>query len=113
MTRTILNEFNTSKYFWVEVANSFCYVLNRVILKLELKKTPYEFWSGKKPNISYFKVVGLKCFIINTNNNLDKFDLKFDVGIFLEYSFSSKVYRVYNNKTLCFEEFMHVAFEEI
>lgn len=42
MTRTILNKVNTSKCFWVEAINTSCYVLNRVILRLELKKTHYE-----------------------------------------------------------------------
>ena len=30
---------------------------------------------------------------------------------FLGYSSSNKAYRVYNNKTLCFEESMHVVLE--
>jgi hypothetical protein len=43
---------------------------------------------------------------------LDKFDLKFNVGIFLGYSSSSKAYRVYNNRTLYLKESMHVTFEK-
>jgi hypothetical protein len=53
-----------------------------------------------------------KYFIFNTMDNLDKFYSKFDVGIFLGYSSSSKAYRVYNKKTFCLEESMHVVFEE-
>ena len=45
-------------------------------------------------------------------DNLDKFDSKFYVGIFLGYSSSSKAYRVYNNRTLCFEESIHRVFKE-
>jgi hypothetical protein len=33
-------------------------------------------------------------------DNLDKFYSKFDVGIFLGYSSSSKAYRVYNKKNI-------------
>ena len=29
------------------------------------KKTPYELWKNKKPNIRYFKVFGYKCLILN------------------------------------------------
>ena len=83
MSRTMLNENNLPKYFWVEVVNTSCYVLNRILLRLILKKTPYELWKNKKPNISYFKVFGCKCFILNTKDNLGKFDAKLDVGIFL------------------------------
>ena len=60
-----------------------CYVLNRILLRPILKKTPYELWKNKKLNISYFKVFGFKCFILNTKDNLGKFDAKSDVGIFL------------------------------
>jgi hypothetical protein len=43
---------------------------------------------------------------------LDKFDSKSDIDIVLDYSSLSKAYRVYNNKTFCLEESIHVAFEE-
>ena len=65
-----------------------------------------------KPNIGYFKVFGCKCFILNTKDNLGKFDPKSDVGIFLGYSNSSKAYRVYNKRTLVVEESMHVTLDE-
>jgi hypothetical protein len=29
-----------------------------------LKKTPYELLIGNKPNVSYFKVFGSKCYIL-------------------------------------------------
>ncbi|KAH9699792.1 Integrase catalytic domain-containing protein [Citrus sinensis] len=77
-----------------------------------LNKTPYELWKDRKPNIGYFKVFECKCFILNTKDNLGKFDLKSDVGIFFGYSNSSKAYRVYNKRTLVMEESMHVTFDE-
>ena len=100
------------KYFWGEVVHTSCYVLNRVSIRPILKKTPYELWKGKKPNISYFKVFGCKCFILNQKDDLGKFDSKSDVGIFLGYSTSSKAFRVYNRRTLVVEESMHVIFDE-
>jgi len=51
----------------------------------------------KKPNVSYFKAFGCKCFILNNGkSNLGKFDSKVDEGIFLGYSLTGKAYRVYN-----------------
>jgi hypothetical protein len=94
MTRTMLNEFDKSKYFWKESVSTSWYVLNRVTLILELRKTSYKLWTWKKPSISYFMFFCSNCFILDTKDNLDKFDLKFDVGIFLDYSSSSKAYRV-------------------
>ncbi|KAH9751239.1 hypothetical protein KPL71_014213 [Citrus sinensis] len=77
-----------------------------------LNKTPYKLWKDRKPNIGYFKVFGCKCFILNTKDNLGKFDPKSDIDIFLGYSNSSKAYRVYNKRTLVVEESMHVTFDE-
>ncbi|KAH9745941.1 hypothetical protein KPL70_004261 [Citrus sinensis] len=112
MARTMLNENALPKYFWAEAVNTACYVLNRVLIRPNLNKTPYELWKDRKPNISYFKVFRCKCFVLNTKDNLGKFDPKFDVGIFLGYSNSSKAYRVYNKRTLVVEESMHVTFDE-
>ncbi|KAH9650254.1 hypothetical protein KPL70_026300 [Citrus sinensis] len=112
MARTMLNENALPKYFWAEAVNTACYVLNRVLIRPNLNKTPYELWKDRKPNIGYFKVFGCKCFVLNTKDNLGKFDSKFDVGIFLGYSNSSKAYRVYNKRTLVVEESMHVSFDE-
>ena len=75
MARTMLNDNNLPKYFWAEAVNTSCYVLNRILLMPILKKTPYEFWKDKKPNISYFKVLGCKFFILNTKYNLGKFEI--------------------------------------
>ena len=54
MEMTILNENNLTKYFWVEMVNTSCYVLNRVLLRPILKKTPYEL-RKKKPTLAISK----------------------------------------------------------
>ena len=108
----MLNENNLLKYFWVEAVNTSCYVLNRILLRSIIKKTPYELWKNKKPNISYFKVFGCKCFILNTKDNLGKFDAKSDVGIFLGYLTSSKAFRVFNKRTMVVEKSIYVIFYE-
>ena len=77
-----------------------------------MNKTSYELWKDRKPNISYFKVFGCKCFILDTKDNLEKFDLKSNVGIFLDYSTTSKAYKVFNKRTLVVEESMHVVFDK-
>ena len=110
MARTMLNENNLPKYFLAEAINTSCYVLNRVLLRSILKKTPYKLWRNKKPNINYFKVFGCKCFILNTKDKLGKFDAKSDVGIFLCYSTSSNALRVFNKRTIVVEESIHVSF---
>ena len=112
MIRTMFHENNLPTYFWAEVVNTSCYILNKVLIRPSLDKTSYKLWKNKKLNISYFKVFGSKCFIVNTKDNLGKFDAKSNVGIYLGYSSSSKAYRVFNKKTMVVEESIHVVFDE-
>src|SRR5690348_18508439 len=50
--------------FWAEAVNTACYAINRLYLHRILKKTSYELLTGKKSNVSYFRVFGSKCFIL-------------------------------------------------
>jgi len=75
LARSMLNEIELPKYFWADVVSTTCYVLNRVLIRPILKKTPYELFKGRKPNVSHLKVFGCKCFILNNGkDNLGKFD---------------------------------------
>jgi len=111
--RTLLNETKLPKYFWANVVSTICYTLNKVLIRPIVKKNPYELYNGKKPNISHLRVFGCKCFVLNNGKeSLGKFDAKADETIFLGYSLQSKAYRVYNMRTLCAEEFVHVVCDE-
>src|ERR1044072_6647876 len=113
LARTMLSDSNFPKYFWADAVSTACFVSNRVNIRPILKKTPYELFKGRKPNIAYFHNFGCKCFVLNNDkDNLGKFDEKSDEGIFLGYSLSSKAYRIYNKRTLTIEESMHVSFDE-
>jgi len=111
LARTILNESFLPKYFWADAVSTTCYVMNRVLIRPILKKTPYELLNGKKPHIGHLKVFGCKCYILNNGKDkLGKFDEKVDNGIFLRYSLTSHAYRVYNKRLVTIEEFVHVVF---
>ena len=111
MARSMLCENNLPKYFWAEAINTSCYIINRAIIRAILKKTLYEPFRERKPNISYFHPFGCKCFFLNNGkDNLGKFDAKSDESIFLGYSLTSKAFRVFNKRTLVVEESIHVIF---
>lgn len=78
MARTMLDDNSTPKHFWTEVENTFYYLQNRIYIRPNMKKTPYELWKGHKPSISYFHPFRYQCFILNTKENLGKFDSKCD-----------------------------------
>ena len=48
----------------------------------------------------------------NGKESLGTFDAKADEAIFLGYSLNSKAYRVFNKRTLCVEESVHVVCDE-
>ena len=77
-----------------------------------LKKTPYELFKGRKPNIFYFCAFGCKCFIHNNGKErLGIFNARSDEGILVGYSMNSKAYRVYNKRTKIIEESIHIVFD--
>ncbi|KAL8156686.1 hypothetical protein AgCh_001692 [Apium graveolens] len=110
--RTLLHESKLPRKFWAEAVHTSCYVLNRVLIRPILLKTPYELLKKRTPNISYFRVFGSKCFILDTQNNRGKFDAKSTEGIFLGYSTTSKAYRVYNSVKNKVEESINISFNE-
>jgi hypothetical protein len=44
--------------------NTACHAINRLYLHRLLKKTSYKLLTGNKPNVSYFRVFGSKCYIL-------------------------------------------------
>jgi transposase InsO family protein len=64
MTRTMLDKYKTSDWFWVETVNTACHATNRIYLHKLLMRTPYEVLTGNKSNISYFRVFRSKCYVL-------------------------------------------------
>nr|GEV23565.1 hypothetical protein [Tanacetum cinerariifolium] len=85
--RTMLADSFLPTTFWVEVVNTACYVLNRVLVTKPQNKTPYELLTGK-------------C------------DGKSNSGFLVRYSLNSKAFRVCNLETKRVEESLHVNFLE-
>ncbi|GKC28362.1 retrovirus-related pol polyprotein from transposon TNT 1-94, partial [Tanacetum coccineum] len=112
MSRTMLNEQSLPQKFWCNAVDTSTYILNRILIRAILGKTPYELLKGRKPTLDYFRVFGSKCFILNTKDYLTKFDPKSYEGIFLGYSQNSKAYIILNKHTRKVEESLNVTFDE-
>jgi hypothetical protein len=94
MARTMLDEYKTSDRFWAEAVNTACYAINRLYLHRILRKTSYELLIGKKPNVSYFRVFGSKCFILVKRGR------------------NTRAYRVFNKSTGLVEVSCDIVFDE-
>jgi hypothetical protein len=77
-----------------------------------LKKTSYELLTGKKPNISYFRVFGSKCFILVKRGRKSKFAPKTVEGFLLGYDSNTRAYRVFNKSSGQVEVSCDIVFDE-
>jgi len=68
--------------------------------------------NGKKPDVSFFRVFGCKCYIYKKRQHLGKFQRRCDIGYLVSYSSKSKAYRVFNHATNMVEETFDVEFDE-
>ncbi|GJR66096.1 ribonuclease H-like domain-containing protein [Tanacetum coccineum] len=86
--------------------------LSIVLVTKPQMKTPYEILMGRSPNISFMRPFGCPLTILNTLDQLGKFDGKSEEGYLLGYSTSSKGFRVYNRVTRKVQDCLHVDFLE-
>nr|GEW39621.1 putative ribonuclease H-like domain-containing protein [Tanacetum cinerariifolium] len=91
--RTMLADSELPTTFWAEAVSTACYVQNRVLIIKPHNKTPYELFRSFKPALSFIRPFGCHVTILNTFDNLGKFDGKSDEGFFVGYSLSSKAFR--------------------
>ncbi|GJS12592.1 putative ribonuclease H-like domain-containing protein [Tanacetum coccineum] len=110
--RTMLANSKLLTTFWAEAVNTACYVQNRVLVVRPHNKTPYDFFHGRTPTLSFMRPFGCPATILNTINHLGKFDGKADKGFFVGYSLNSKAFRVFNSRTRIVEENLHILFSE-
>nr|GFA79220.1 hypothetical protein [Tanacetum cinerariifolium] len=110
--RTMLADAKLPVTFWAKAVNTACYVQNRVLVNKSHNKTPYELFNGRTIAIGFLKPFGCHVMILNTLDNLGKFEEKGDEGYFIGYSMSSKAFKVFNKRTRRVEENLHVEFLE-
>jgi hypothetical protein len=112
MARTMLDEYKTSDRCWAEAINTACYSINCLYLHWILKKTSYELLTGKKLNVSYFRVFGSKFFILVKRGRKSKFAPKVVEGFLLGYDSNTRAYRVFNKSTGLVEVSCDIVFDE-
>jgi hypothetical protein len=110
--RTMLGEYKTLERFWSEAVNIACHAINRLYLHRLLKKTSYELLTGNKPNVSYFRVFGSKCYILVKKGRHSKFAPKVVEWFLLGYDSNTKAYRVFNKSSGLVEVSSDVVFDE-
>ena len=87
MARCLLDEAQVHKKYWPEIICAATYLKNRSLTNTIEKKTPYEIFFRKRPNVRHLKLYGSKVFVRKPEQKrLSKWDKKADMGILLGYS---------------------------
>ncbi|PIK57781.1 hypothetical protein BSL78_05307 [Apostichopus japonicus] len=92
MARCLLLQSQLPKALWTYAVMFSAYVRNRCY-NSRLQKTPFELFTGQKPNISGMHVFGTICYAYIQNKK--KLDARSERGIFIGYDKGSPAYLVY------------------
>jgi len=91
----MLNYANLPDKFWGEALATATYITNRVPTRsLDLKITPIEAWTNKRPNISHLKVFGCKAYRFIPSELRKKLDQKSEECILVGYDING--YRLWS-----------------
>jgi hypothetical protein len=112
MARTMLDEYKTLDRFWVEAINTAFYSINCLYLHQIPRKHHINSSPVKKPNVSYFRVFGSKCFILIKRCRNSKFAPKAVEGFLLGFDSNTRAYRVFNKSTGLVEVSCDILFDE-
>lgn len=99
MARSLLKEGNLSNHFWAEAVSTSAYLLNISPTKAVHGITPFEAWSGMKPNINHLRIFGCIGYALTPSQQHQKLDSKSKKCIFIGYSNESKAYKLYDPNT--------------
>jgi len=102
MNRTLVEKANALRAdyelpgkYWGLAAEAAAYLYNRTPNR-KLKRTPEEIWSEVKPDQSHLRVFGCTAYVTVPKEKRDKIAAKTWRGIFVGYTKSSKIYRVFD-----------------
>jgi transposase InsO family protein len=112
MTRTMIMDSKLTDIFWTQEVHTIVHIQNRVILRNNTDKTPYELWKGIPTNVKHFKVFGRKCYIKREDGRMRKFDSHVDKGILVGYSSTRKAYKCYNLRLNEVVESINITIDE-
>jgi hypothetical protein len=109
----MLNEKNLPNYFWAKAVATAVYIMNRTPTAAIHGMTPEEKFTGKKPDVSHFKVFGCIAYVHVPDEKRSKLDPKTEKCIFIGYSLKQKGYRCFNPSIRKLQVNRDVVFDEM
>jgi len=94
--RSMLADAELPPVFWAEALSTAVYLRNRSPTKALKDITPYEAWTGEKPNVEHLRTFGCTAYAHVPKDERKKLDSKAKRCILLGYGADTKGYRLYD-----------------
>ncbi|VDC03946.1 unnamed protein product [Peniophora sp. CBMAI 1063] len=112
LARTMRAACNAPFYLWDYFVETAAHIAQRRPTTYQNKKTPYEAWYGRKPDLSYLREIGCAAFVLIPNKSNPKiYDRSLECKL-IGYSNDSKAYICYHTKSRKVITSYHVQFVE-
>ena len=112
MTTCMMESITFPPKFWVEAINCESYIWNRFPHQHLDGITPFESWSGHKPDVAHFRIFGSKAWDRIPIEKMKDLEPQSKECIFFGYSKYSKGYKLINMSTQKSFTKRSVQFEE-
>lgn len=93
--RTMLASGKLPESLWAEACTSAVYVLNRIGKSNDPQRTPFEFWFGRKPNISHIHPFGTQIQVLDKPRTGSKWAPKTQAAFLVGFTERVNTYRCF------------------
>ena len=97
--------------FWAEAVKTIIYIKNRRPHSGR-DLTPYEMWSGIRPNLAHLKIFGCRYYALIPGERHSKWESHSDDCLFMEYYQAENLFRLFEIKSETFIKRRDVVFHE-
>ena len=94
--RSMLDDSRLPRSFWAEALSTAVHLRNCSPTKAVSGMTPFEAWTGEKPNVDYLRAFGCTAYSHIAKDERKKLDGKARKCILLGYGNETKGYRLYD-----------------
>ena len=96
VARTLMFHMNMPKRHWGDAVTTACYLINKLLTKVLVGKSPQEVLTNSKPSIHHLKIFGCVCYVHVPGELRNKLEPKGLKCVFVGYSPSQKGYKCFH-----------------
>jgi hypothetical protein len=112
LVRAMLIAKSLPSFLWDEAAKHAVYLRNRAPTRALKGKTPYEAWTGLKPNISHLREFGCDVWVLDETVNRSKLAPRSKKMVFVGFEEGCKGIRYWDKATRKIKVSRNIAFNE-